>query len=134
MGFFIACCSVWAKAACWKPYFDLNVLTFTYLDLDGDLWHRHSFHIFLYKHNCQFVQNGEQKKDSPTLAKWIIVYTINYSNQLSQLYRTWYIHTSTYSVLEYIIRNLGTQHFKLFFQAIFSISLIHSSSKECSYL
>ena len=51
LGPFIACCSVWAMAPCWRPY--LWWFTFINCYLDGELSHWHSHHIFLYLFNFQ---------------------------------------------------------------------------------
>ena len=48
LGPLIACCSVWAKAPCWRPYIDLQWFPFINIYLDGELPHWHSHHIFLY--------------------------------------------------------------------------------------
>ena len=48
VGPFRTCCLVKAKALCWKPYFDLKVFTITNCNLDEELSHWHSYHIFWY--------------------------------------------------------------------------------------
>ena len=56
LGPFIAFCSVWAKAPCWRPYIDLSWFTFINWYLEGELSHLHSHHIFLYLYKTFYLE------------------------------------------------------------------------------